>query len=192
MTNAISNAVQTDIRRDRIRQLAARTSPKNSARPPWAWTNLTPDEAVWIDDALDEFVEIYNRIHVATVDEVIPACWRLHPAAAQELPVQFWAWWNAHLDPTATIAVAVDYYQRVLPGFQTRLTTRLLGKSAVNCRKADTHPPSTAISPAPSASTPPAPQSRRGAAPRPGGYSTRWASAPPKVADGLRYLMSQG
>lgn len=135
MTTSITNAIPTDIRRDRIRQLAARTSPKNPAHPPWAWTNLTPDEGAWLDDALDEFVETYNRIHVNSVDEVIPACWRLHPAAAQELPVQFWAWWNAHLDPTATIAVAVDYYQRVLPGFQARLSTRLLGKSAVNCRK---------------------------------------------------------
>lgn len=135
MTTSITTTVPTDVRRDRIRQLAARTSPKNPARPPWAWTNLTSDEAAWIDDALDEFVQTYNRIHVATVDQVIPACWRLHPAAAQELPVQYWAWWNAHLDPTATIAVAVDYYQRVLPGFQTRLATRLLGKSAVNCRK---------------------------------------------------------
>ena len=135
MTNAISSAVPTDIRRDRIRQLAARANPKNPARPPWAWTNLVADEAAWLDDALDEFVETYNRIHASSVDEVIPACWRLHPPAAQELPVQFWAWWNAHIDPTATIAVAVDYYQRVLPGFQARLATRLLGKSAVNCRK---------------------------------------------------------
>ena len=135
MTTPITNAIPTDVRRDRMRQLAARTSPKNPSRPPWAWANLTPDEAAWIDDALDEFVETYNRIHVNSVDEVIPPCWRLHPAAAQELPVQFWAWWNAHIDSAATIAVAVDYYQRVLPGFQGRLATRLLGKSAVNCRK---------------------------------------------------------
>lgn len=135
MTNTISTAVPADVRRDRIRQLGGRASPKNPARPPWAWTNLSSDEATWLDDALDEFVETYNRIHAIGVDEVIPACWRLHPAAAQELPVQFWAWWNAHVDPTATVAVAVDYYQRVLPGFQTRLATRLLGKSAVNCRK---------------------------------------------------------
>ena len=135
MTTSITTAVPVDVRRDRIRQLAGRTSPKNPARPPWAWTNLAADEATWVDEALDEFVETYNRVHVNSLDEVIPACWRMHPAAAQELPVQYWAWWNAHVDPTATVAVAVDYYQRVLPGFQSRLTTRLLGKSAVNCRK---------------------------------------------------------
>jgi hypothetical protein len=126
MTTSMTNATPTDVRRDRMRQLAGRTSPKSPARPPWAWTNLSPDEATWLDDALDEFVETYNRIHVNSVDEVIPACWRLHPAAAQEMPVQFWAWWNAHVDPTATVAVAVDYYQRILPGFQTRVSTRLL------------------------------------------------------------------
>ena len=135
MTAPMTAAAPIDVRRDRMRQLAARTSPKDPARPPWAWANLTPDEGEWFDDALDEFVETYNRVHVVSVGEVIPACWRLHPAAAQELPVQFWAWWNAHLDPAATIVVAVDYYQRVLPGFQARLATRLLGKSAVNCRK---------------------------------------------------------
>ncbi len=118
-----------------VRTLARRTDPKEPGGPPWAWPNLNAQEAGWLDDALDEFVNTYNRIHVALIDEVIPACWRLHPPLAQEMPVQFWSWWSTHIDAKATIAMAVDYYTRTLPTFQTRLTTRLLGKGAVNCRK---------------------------------------------------------
>ena len=121
--------------RDRIRELGDRiNNTRTPTRPPWAWTNLNATDAVLLDQALDEFVEHYNRIHVAAIDEVIPACWRKHPAMAQELPVQFWAWWTSHIAFTATIPAAVDYYARTVPGFQARLP-KLLGKGATNCRK---------------------------------------------------------
>ena len=97
--------------------------------------NLTADQAEWLDTALDEFVDTYNRIHAGTVEDVIPACWRLHPPLAQEMPVAFWAWWAAHIDAKATVLTALEYYSRHLPGFQTRLRERLLGKGAVSCRK---------------------------------------------------------
>ena len=123
--------------RDWLRDLGSRIgNPKNPGPPPWAWTNLSTSEAQLIDQALDEYVEHYNRIHAAVVDEVIPRCWRKHPAAAQELPVQFWAWWASHIDVRATVPVALEYYSRSLPGFQTRLP-KLLGRGATNCRKGE-------------------------------------------------------
>lgn len=120
---------------DHVRALGARTSTNSPEAPPWAWPNLNQNEAGWLDQALDEYVETYNRIHAANLDEVIPPCWRLHPALAQELPVQFWAWWTSHIAPSAHINAALDFYSRHLPGFQQRLAARLLGKSAGSCRK---------------------------------------------------------
>ncbi len=121
--------------RNQLRDMGERIgNPKNAGLPPWAWTNLDASEELLLDQALDEFVEHYNRIHVAVLEEVIPQCWRKHPALAQELPVQFWAWWASHIDVRATVPVALEYYSRSLPGFQTRLP-KLLGRGATNCRK---------------------------------------------------------
>jgi hypothetical protein len=120
---------------DDIRRLARRLDPKDPSTPPWSWTNLTSEEADWLDAALNGFVDDYNRTYVTTIEEVIPACWRQHPALAHELPVQFWSWWTAHLDPRYTVNQAADYYTRILPAFLTRVATRLLGPGAVNCRK---------------------------------------------------------
>ena len=121
--------------RDRLRQLGMRiNNQKNPGPPPWCWVNLNASESALLDQALDEFVEHYNRIHATVVEEVIPRCWRKHPAMAQELPVQFWAWWASHIDVRATVPVALEYYSRGLPGFQTRLP-KLIGKGGTNCRK---------------------------------------------------------
>ena len=124
-----------EMRMEALRIMAIRTDPKAPGGPPWAWPNLDLNEGAHLDAALDEFVNTYNRIHVAVLEDVIPACWRRHPALAQEMPVQFWAWWAAHIDPKATINGAVEYYNRTLPSFQTRLAQKLLGKGAGNCRK---------------------------------------------------------
>ena len=126
---------------EQLRMLAARTDPKDPGTPPWAWVNLTADQAECLDSALDEFVETYNRIHATVVEEVIPQCWRRHPPLAQQLPVQLWAWWASHIAVTATVATAVDYYAKTLPDFQGRLS-KLLGKGAATCRKG-THPGTT-------------------------------------------------
>lgn len=120
-----------------IASLAVRASPKEVAGPPWSWPNLTLSEITQFDVALDQFVASYNYVHVAAIEEVIPGCWRLHPALAQEIPVQFWAWWSSHINPATTINQANDYYSRVLPQFQQRLATRLLGRAAPNCRKGE-------------------------------------------------------
>ena len=121
--------------RDRLRQLGMRiANPKNPGLPPWCWVNLNTTESALLDQALEEFVEHYNRIHACVVEEVIPQCWRKHPALTQELPVQFWSWWASHIDVRATLPVALEYYSRGLPGFQTRLP-KLIGKGATNCRK---------------------------------------------------------
>ena len=120
---------------DDIRRLARRLDPKDPSTPPWAWTNLTSEEANWLDAALDGFVDDYNHTYIATIEEIIPACWRLHPALVHELPVQFWSWWAAHLDPRGSINQAADYYTRILPAFHSRVSGKLLGPGAVNCRK---------------------------------------------------------
>ncbi len=120
---------------DQVHAVAARLDSRAPGTPPWAWPNLAPADAALLDRCLDEFVESYNRIHASKVEEVIPRCWRMHPPLAQELPVQFWAWWASHIDPKTSINNALEYYNRNLPAFQGRLETRLLGKGAVNCRK---------------------------------------------------------
>jgi hypothetical protein len=128
--------------RDHLRQLGMRiANPKNPGPPPWCWVNLGATESALLDQALDEFVGHYNRIHAGVLEEVIPRCWRKHPALAQELPVQFWAWWASHIDVRATVPVAVEYYSRGLPGFQTRLP-KLIGKGATNCRQGNHVAPS--------------------------------------------------
>ena len=124
---------------EEVRALAGRLDGRAATTPPWAWPNLNVADTGLLDSCLDEFVHCYNRIHAAKVEEVIPRCWRLHPALAQEMPVQFWAWWAAHIDPKASINNALEYYNRNLPAFQSRLETRLLGKGAVNCRKGQHH-----------------------------------------------------
>ena len=107
--------------RDRLRQLGMRiANPKNPGPPPWCWVNLGATESALLDQALDQFVEHHNRIHACVVEEVIPQCWRKHPALAQVLPVQFWAWWASHIDVRATVPVALEYYSRQLPQRQPR------------------------------------------------------------------------
>lgn len=120
-----------------IQALSVRTSPKEPLLPPWSWPNLSLTEITQLDVALDQFVTSYNHVHAIELNEVIPGCWRRHPALAQELPVQFWAWYCSHTNPTATINQAVDYYSRTLPQFQERLRNRLLGKNATTCRKGE-------------------------------------------------------
>lgn len=118
-----------------MRILATRADPRSTTRPPWTWASLTSDETEWIDAALEHFVNAYNHTHVTQLEDVIPPCWRLHPGLSQELPVQLWAWWAAHLDEQSPILAALEYYDRHMPSFQYRLRSVLLGKGAVNCRK---------------------------------------------------------
>ena len=103
MTTTIGAIQLSPVSVDQVRALAARLDGRTAGTPPWAWPNLDPTDAALLDSCLNEFVETYNRIHAFKVEEVIPRCWRLHPALAQELPVQFWAWWASHIDPKASI-----------------------------------------------------------------------------------------
>ena len=86
-----------------MRILAARADPRTAARPPWSSANLTDEETIWLDTALDRFVDTYNCTLAIRAEEFIPACWREHPSLAQELPVQLWAWWAANLDEQSTV-----------------------------------------------------------------------------------------
>lgn len=120
---------------DNVRELARRIDDRDPRTPPWAWANLSREESRCAQTAVEGFISDYNRTHVVAVEDVIPGCWREHPALAHELLVQFWSWWNTHLNPKATVNAANDYYERTLPSFQTRLHKTLLGPAAVNCRK---------------------------------------------------------
>lgn len=120
---------------DDVLQLARRMDDRDPGTPPWAWPNLTTQQAELMEVTLDGFVEQYNQTFVTSLEEVIPGCWQQHPALAVELLVQFWSWWACHLNPKATVHMVDDYYERTLPMFQSRLAKRLLGPGAVNCRK---------------------------------------------------------
>ena len=120
---------------DDVLQLARRLDDRDPRTPPWAWPNLAAEQAELTEVALDGFVEQYNQTFVIALDEIIPGCWRQHPALAVELLVQFWSWWACHPNPKATVHMVDDYYERTLPMFQSRLAKRLLGPGAVNCRK---------------------------------------------------------
>jgi hypothetical protein len=104
-------------------------------RPPWSWSNLTEDEAHALDAALTTWVVQYNDHLTTDVSHVIPACWRQHPALAQNLPVLYWAWWAAHRNAAAAIWAATEFHGRYLPGFHQRLDGLLGGTpNASKCR----------------------------------------------------------
>lgn len=107
-------------------------------RPPWTWPALNHQERLALARMIDTWAETYNYIHAITPNELIPPCWREHPALATELAVQLWLWYTAHMDPRTTPLIAGDYYLRHLPGFRSRLD-RLLGTSPGECRR-DEHP----------------------------------------------------
>ena len=119
-----------------LRSLAARlgAAPADGGAAVWAWANLDKTERETCARAIDRFAAMFNDTFADTREETIPACWRRHAPLAQELLVQFWAWY-AHLDPGGSILTALEYHDRHLPAFQTRLRTRLLGAMASECRK---------------------------------------------------------
>lgn len=113
-------------------------SEKEPRRPPWTWAALNSEERLALAHMIDIWTETYNYIHAITPNELIPPCWRHHPALATELAVQLWLWYATHMDPHTTPLIAGDYYLRHLPGFRSRLD-RLLGASPRECRRGE-HP----------------------------------------------------
>lgn len=109
---------------------------QQGARPPWAWMNLNEDQAHVMEAALHAWVVTYNDNLVLEADDIIPACWRLHPPLVQVLPVMFWSWHNTHRHPQATASGALDWQLRMLPTFQARLA-RLIGDNAARCRRGE-------------------------------------------------------
>lgn len=105
-------------------------------RPPWAWSNLTDDEADELHTSLLWFVATYNGEYAVEVDHVIPACWPRHSRLRHELAALYWAWWAAHRDPTGSPTAADGFYRDVLPAFQGRLGG-IIGAGVTACRKGD-------------------------------------------------------
>lgn len=103
-------------------------------RAPWVWSNLDESEARELHLSLLWFVDTYNSQYVTDLDEIIPACWPLHPRMVHELPVLYWAWWAAHRAPDATIGDATSFYGDTLSKFQSRIGS-LMGAAFTGCRK---------------------------------------------------------
>lgn len=107
-------------------------------RLPWTWAGLTCAEQAALARLIDTWVQAYNGVHAISPTELIPPCWRQHPALAIELAVQLWLWYFVHFDRKATPLQAGEYYLRHLPTFRGRID-RLLGISPGECRRGD-HP----------------------------------------------------
>jgi len=114
--------------------------PGRPRRPPWTWPALNQTERAALARMIDVWADTYNHVHAITPSELIPPCWRQHPALASELAVQVWLWYFVHLDPAATPQHADEYHLRRLPAFRSRLD-RLLGASPGECRRSE-HPAS--------------------------------------------------
>ena len=100
-----------------------------TVRPPWSWSNLDEDQARLLDHQIQQWIIDYNTHLTTSGAHVIPGCWRQHPALVQTVPVLYWAWWDAHRNPAATIRSAVEFHQRDLPAFQDRLDGLLVDKA---------------------------------------------------------------
>ena len=109
-------------------------------RPPWTWSVLDVRERAALARMIDVWVDTYNHVHVTKISDIIPSCWRSHPALATELAVQVWLWYTAHIHPQTAPLIAGDYYLRHLPGFRTRVSS-MLGTSPPECRRGE-HPAS--------------------------------------------------
>jgi hypothetical protein len=114
--------------------------PGRPRRPPWTWPALHQTERAALARMIDVWSDTYNHVHAITPTELIPPCWRRHPALASELAVQVWLWYFVHLDPAATPQHADEYHLRRLPAFRSRLD-RILGASPGECRRGE-HPAS--------------------------------------------------
>lgn len=113
-------------------------SSSKARRLPWTWSLLRSGERAALARMIDVWIDTYNYVHATNPHDIVPPCWRHHPALATELAVQVWLWFNAHIHPQATPQIAGDYYLRHLPGFQTRLD-HMLGTSPPECRRGE-HP----------------------------------------------------
>lgn len=120
---------------------------ESEAPPPWAWSNLTPEQAEDLDARLHAWIAYWNHHQILEITQLIPACWRQHPTLVQELPVQFYAWDYIHRTPGATALEAASYYTQTLPSFRARLSDQhgLLGPDSSGCRAGKHHPPPQVI-----------------------------------------------
>jgi len=103
-------------------------------KPPWSWSNLTEDQARQLDASLGQWVQDYNATMATKPPQVVPRCWRQHPALVQLLPVLYWAWWASHADPAAGLGDALDFHLRHLLIFQDHLPELLEARGSNDCR----------------------------------------------------------
>jgi hypothetical protein len=119
------------LRRYRARQGAA-------DRPvPWSWASLSLPEADALAALLDRFSDAYNRVWALGAAELVPPCWRRHPALAHDLAALAFSYHAAYRDPAATPAAALRF-QGELSAFRARVQP-WLGADPAGCR-AGRHP----------------------------------------------------
>lgn len=129
----IINAQQADINAllDDVRDLAdavagLATQLENQGRgglasgtTPWCWRDLSSEaaEALWTE--LTEWVKwLRGRYPVA---EQLPACWPEHSELVEELTALYAAWKATYRNPEAHPTAPVEFHDRWLPGFLSRV-----------------------------------------------------------------------
>lgn len=117
-----------------IELMAAYRQPATAGgeRLPWSWATLSPAERATSATLLDGFVKSYNRTWAISQQQIVPPCWRRHPALAHDLAALAWAYYQAYRDPMATPDRALQFQAGLLP-FAKRMN-RWLGSKPGECR----------------------------------------------------------
>ena len=88
---------------------------------PWSWDSLTPELTAPLSRALVDWVLDYNDNFVTRPAHLIPKCWPVHRGLAREIAAMYAHWMRAFHHATATPYDATAFYERTLPGFQSRI-----------------------------------------------------------------------
>lgn len=112
----------------------------------WDWADLDDTDAVYLADALEEFVAFYNARYPWNREQTIPGCWARHGALVEEITTLMFSRWAAFQGPTATIDAAQTWHTYHLPLFVSRINTWIGVEAAADCR-AGHHQPSRLIDP---------------------------------------------
>jgi hypothetical protein len=95
---------------------------------------LSTEEREELLQACENFITDYNATYAYVEEEIIPPCWLLHPGLAKEIPARMWLHHATHHGTKSTPTMIVDYYNRHLPGFRSRIE-KMLGQQPKECQK---------------------------------------------------------
>ena len=89
---------------------------------PWSFDSCTPDLLHELGETLTGWVLDYNDSLVTQVKHLIPECWPMHPGLAREIAAIYSHWMRAFHSTHAVPYDATAFFERTLPGFQSRIT----------------------------------------------------------------------